>query len=51
MEALLSGSAEVNQQQVDGMTALHWAVQYNETNIARLLLEAGADANATNRTA
>lgn len=33
----------------DGMTPLLWAAQANDLEIARLLLEAGADANAGNR--
>jgi len=46
---LLAGGAKVNEPQVDGMTALHWAAHRGEAEIARQLLGAGADANATNR--
>jgi ankyrin repeat protein len=48
VRALLAEHAEVNASQVDGMTALHWAVYHDETEAAKLLLAAGADAKATN---
>jgi ankyrin repeat protein len=32
----------INQPQADGMTALHWAVQYENTKIVQALLEAGS---------
>ncbi|MDE0108948.1 MAG: ankyrin repeat domain-containing protein [Bryobacterales bacterium] len=47
--ALLEASADVNAAQVDGMTALHWAVRHDDPAVAELLLEAGADASVANR--
>ena len=35
--------------QADGMTALHWAVYRDDLGATEMLLEAGADANVTNR--
>ena len=49
VRALLAEGADVNEAQVDGMTALHWAAYYDDTATAQLLIEAGADVNATNR--
>lgn len=46
---LLASGAEVNGAQVDGTTALHWAVYRDETDLAVSLLAAGADARAENR--
>jgi ankyrin repeat protein len=45
---LLSQHADVNAPQVDGMTALHWAVQLDHADMVRQLLKAGARATATN---
>ena len=45
----LLGDSAVNAAQVDGMTALHWAVHYDQVELARALLAAGADAKAANR--
>ena len=39
----------VNAPQVDGMTALHWAVYHDRLDLVRRLLDAGADASAANR--
>jgi uncharacterized protein len=39
----------VNSTDVDGTTPLHWAIRANETEIADLLLRAGADAKAQDR--
>ncbi len=39
---LLAGGADVNAAQGDGMTALHWAAEYGDTEMARMLLHAGA---------
>lgn len=47
--SLLDNGADVNEPQVDGQTALHWAVVANETDAVRRLIEAGADVNAKNR--
>lgn len=46
IQQLLSTGANVNAAQVDGMTALHWAVSRNDAPMTRRLLEAGADVNA-----
>ncbi len=47
--ALLESEININGQQVDGMSALHWAVYYNQTALALRLIERGADATLTNR--
>ena len=39
---LLEQGAEVDATLVDGSTALHWAVQFDEIETARLLIDAGA---------
>jgi ankyrin repeat protein len=39
----------VNAAQVDGTTALHWAVQHNDADTVKALLAAGANAKAENR--
>jgi ankyrin repeat protein len=49
VRALLAKDVDVNQEQVDGMTALHWAAYHDNVEIARLLLDADANANADNR--
>jgi len=46
---LLDAGADVNAPQVDGMTALHWAVYNDDVATARLLVRAGAKVNAANR--
>lgn len=46
---LLKESAEGNSSQVDGMTALHWAVYHDNSESTKLLLAAGALAKAENR--
>jgi uncharacterized protein len=45
----LIGDSDVNAAQVDGMTALHWAVQHDDLATAKLLLAAKANARAENR--
>ena len=40
---------DINATQPDGMSALFWAVYYEEADIVSLLLDAGADANVQNR--
>jgi ankyrin repeat protein len=49
VRALLEQGAEVDATLVDGSTALHWAVQFDELETARLLTEAGANVAASNR--
>jgi ankyrin repeat protein len=49
LAALLKQGAEVNVAQVDGMTALHWAVYHDDLATAKLLLKASAEAKAANR--
>ncbi len=52
LERLLAASPTadaVNAAQVDGMTALHWAVYHDRGKLVRRLLEAGADPSAANR--
>jgi ankyrin repeat protein len=46
---LLATGADVNAAQVDGMTALHWAVYNDEAETAGLLVRSRANVNATNR--
>ena len=43
-----SGGADVNARHPDGASALHWAVHWQDTDMARLLIRAGADVNAVN---
>jgi len=40
---------KVNAPQADGMTALHWAAYHDDVDTVQRLIEAGADAKATNR--
>src|SRR6187549_105625 len=49
IKTLLAERVDINAAQIDGMTALHWAAQKNDTDTAKLLIKAGADAKATNR--
>jgi ankyrin repeat protein len=46
---LIDAGADVNATQVDGMTALHWAVYNDDVATARMLVRAGAKVNAANR--
>lgn len=46
---LLQNGSDVNGPQVDGMTALHWAVCHDNEDLAQLLVKAGADVQAVNR--
>lgn len=47
--SLLNQGASVNASQPDGMTALHWAVFYDDASVTKKLLAAGANAKAKNR--
>src|SRR5262249_28603786 len=49
VRALLQKKADVNAPQVDGTTALHWAVRADDLETADLLIRAGANVNAENR--
>ena len=49
VRTLLGGGADVNAAQVDGMTALHWAVYNDDAEMAGLLVRSRASVNATNR--
>jgi ankyrin len=50
VRALLRDAADVDAQQPDGMTALHWAVQRADLAMVDVLLAAGAKFDITNRT-
>ena len=49
VRSLLQKKADVNAPQVDGTTALHWAVRYDDLDTADLLLQSGARVSAANR--
>jgi len=49
IRALLAKKADVNAPQVDGTTALHWAVRANDLEMTEMLLNAGAKASAANQ--
>lgn len=49
VRALLQQKADVNARQIDGTTALHWAVQANDPELTDLLLTAGARPMAANQ--
>ncbi len=49
VRALLAKKADVNASQVDGTTALHWAVRANDLEMTEVLLSAGAKASAANQ--
>jgi uncharacterized protein len=49
VRALLQQRADINGAQGDGMTALHWAAERGDDNLARVLLAAGADVAAVTR--
>jgi uncharacterized protein len=46
--ALIDGGADVKARDVDGTTALHWAVHNDDTALAERLLRGGADVAAAN---
>lgn len=46
---LLDAGAVINRKQVDGMTALHWAVYHDDWKTTERLLKAGANVKAENR--
>lgn len=47
--SLLSQKVNVNEAQGDGSTALHWAAYRDDVEMARLLIQAGANVKATTR--
>ena len=49
VRSLLAENADVNVAQGDGSTALHWAAYWDDSEMARVLLEAGANVGATTR--
>ncbi len=49
VRALLNRRVDVNQPQVDGMTALHWAAYLDDLEMAKRLIVAKADVKASNR--
>jgi len=49
VRTLLQKKADVNAPQVDGTTALHWAVRADDLETAELLIRAGANVSAANR--
>lgn len=49
LRMLLQQKADVNAAQVDGATALHWAVYRDDLETADLLIRAGANVKAANR--
>ena len=49
VRALIEHRVDVNQPQLDGMTALHWAVHHDDFETAKLLVNAKADVKAANR--
>src|SRR5262245_9042611 len=49
VRTLLQQKADVNAAQVDGATALHWAVYHDDLELALLLIKAGAGVDTTNR--
>jgi len=51
LRALLQRRADVNAPQIDGATALHWAVYRDDVEAAGLLIAAGAKVDAANRDA
>src|ERR1700722_5025404 len=49
VSALIVNHVDVNQAQVDGMTALHWAAYHDDLETAKLLVAAKADVKVANR--
>ena len=49
LRTLLQKKADVNTPQVDGATALHWAVYRDDLEVVDLLIRAGANVKAANR--
>ncbi|MGH9176168.1 MAG: ankyrin repeat domain-containing protein, partial [Vicinamibacterales bacterium] len=49
VRTLLKQGMDVNAAQGDGMTALHWAVYKDDLEMARMLIQAGADLKVKTR--
>jgi uncharacterized protein len=49
VRALIQRKADVNAPQVDGTTALHWAVRGDDLELAEMLIANGANVTAANR--
>jgi len=49
VRTLIAQKADVNATQLDGATALHWAVYRDDAEMADVLIRAGANVKATNR--
>src|SRR5712691_4354627 len=49
LRTLLQQKADVNAAQIDGATALHWAVYRNDLEAADLLIRAGVNVDTANR--
>ena len=49
LRTLLAQKADVNAPAVDGTTALHWAVEYDDADAVDLLIKAGAKVDAADR--
>src|SRR5262245_13123257 len=49
VRSLLQRKADVNAPQVDGTTALHWAVRQDDLDTVDLLIRAGANVSTANR--
>jgi ankyrin repeat protein len=49
VRSLLRGGSDVNASEGDGMTALHWAAETGRTEIAEILIYAGANLEAVTR--
>ena len=49
VDVLISQGIDVNEPQVDGNTALHWAARFDDLDMASRLMTAGADVAAVNR--
>jgi ankyrin repeat protein len=48
VQKLIRSKADVNAPQVDGATALHWAVYRDDADLLDMLIRAGADIKAAN---
>src|SRR5688572_18622789 len=49
VRSLIAARADIHATELDGSTALHWAVQRDNSEIVGLLLAAGADAKKATR--